>query len=78
MEAGIERRDKLIERLNRSQGDHGGQLNKLRNEMNGYKQKWEMAAQVENTLKNQVKVLQDTVKATMDKLEAMAKVRNIP
>ncbi|CAD5205740.1 unnamed protein product [Bursaphelenchus okinawaensis] len=75
LQNGVERRDKLIEKLKQSTGINVGATNRLQKEVEEGRKRINEMKVVDEQQKKQITVLQNTVRATTERLEIVAKDR---
>lgn len=71
----LERRDRLIENLNRVQNERVFSVDKYKNELNGLRKREEVFQRTEATLRNENLVLQEKIRDANNRIELALKVR---
>jgi predicted nucleic acid-binding Zn-ribbon protein len=70
----LERRDRLIENLNRAQNERVFSVDKYKNELNGLRKREEGLQRTEATLRNENLVLQERIRDANNRIELALKV----
>lgn len=70
----LERRDRLIENLNRTQNERVFSVDKYKNELNALKKREEVLQRTEASLRNENLVLQERIRDANNRIEMVLKV----